>query len=305
MVNTLESLDLVSNGFALASGPHRVGRLVPTDPHRSRGELWEQYQAQGYLWLKGILDRQEVLEFRGRFFAAYVEAGLPLIVPGSDPTAAIFDDSADPADPGLYKKTLMEVVRWADYEAFCLMAPMRRFYETFLQGPTYLHKRKIIRYGKPNDRQCTGAHYDLIYLRGGTDRICTSWIPIGDIPVECGGLVYLEGADAWGRRKEAEFSALNRDLPPEQRVSAYNRNMTTGWLSNNLAVMADDLNTRWLVADYEAGDMVVHSPYMVHASTMNVDPQRRIRLSTDIRYQRVRDEIDARWANHWSLDDML
>ena len=36
--------------------------------------------------------------------------------------------------------------------------------------------------------------------------------------------------------------------------------------------------------------MVVHSPYMVHASTMNVDPARRIRLSTDIRYQRVRDE---------------
>jgi hypothetical protein len=38
---------------------------------------------------------------------------------------------------------------------------------------------------------------------------------------------------------------------------------------------------------------------------MNVDPERRIRLSTDIRYQRVRDEIDARWSNHWSLDDML
>jgi hypothetical protein len=60
-----------------------------------------------------------------------------------------------------------------------------------------------------------------------------------------------------------------------------------------------------LIADYEAGDMVVHSPYIVHASTMNVDPDRRIRLSTDIRYQRVRDEIDVRWANHWSFDDML
>jgi len=38
---------------------------------------------------------------------------------------------------------------------------------------------------------------------------------------------------------------------------------------------------------------------------MNVDPARRIRLSTDIRYQRVTDEIDVRWNNHWSLDDML
>ena len=51
--------------------------------------------------------------------------------------------------------------------------------------------------------------------------------------------------------------------------------------------------------------MMVHSPYIVHASTMNVDPLRRIRLSTDIRYQRVRDEIDSRWSNHWTLDDML
>ena len=62
---------------------------------------------------------------------------------------------------------------------------------------------------------------------------------------------------------------------------------------------------RWLIANYEAGDMVVHSPYMVHASTVNLAADGRMRLSTDIRYQRVQDEIDARWQNHWSLDDML
>ncbi len=43
---------------------------------------------------------------------------------------------------------------------------------------------------------------------------------------------------------------------------------------------------------------------MIHAATANMDAS-RMRLSTDIRYQRVRDEIDARWANHWTLDDML
>ena len=305
MAALLRDVPLVSNGFALSTSPKRLGRLVPTDPGRPRAELWEQYRVQGYLWLKGILDRQEVLAFRRRFFTAFVEAGLPLIASGTDPVDGIFDDSGTATDPALYRKVLMEIVRWAEYEALCLATPIRRFYEMFLEGAPYLHKRKLIRYGKPGDRQCTGAHYDLIYLRGGTDRICTSWIPIGDVPVERGGLVYLEGSDAWGRRTEAEFAARNRDLPPEERISAYNRNMKTGWLSNNLAAMADELNTRWLIADYEAGDMVVHSPYMVHASTMNVDPDRRIRLSTDIRYQRVRDEIDVRWANHWFLGDML
>ena len=120
-----------------------------------------------------------------------------------------------------------------------------------------------------------------------------------------GGLCYLEGSDVWGRHREAEFSAQNANLPPAERISAYNKNMSTGWLNTDLASLANEVNTRWLIADYEAGDMVVHSPYMVHASTMNVDPQQRIRLSTDIRYQRVRDEIDVRWNNHWSMEDML
>jgi ectoine hydroxylase-related dioxygenase (phytanoyl-CoA dioxygenase family) len=69
--------------------------------------------------------------------------------------------------------------------------------------------------------------------------------------------------------------------------------------------MAERFNARWLIADYEAGDVVLHSPYMIHASTTNQSVDGRIRLSTDIRYQNVEDEIDARWANHWSLGDML
>ena len=80
-----------------------------------------------------------------------------------------------------------------------------------------------------------------------------------------------------------------------------------GWISNDLPALAERFNARWLIADYEAGDMMAHSPYMIHAATENVDAQRirRIRLSTDIRYQRVSDEIDVRWGNHWSLEDML
>ncbi len=55
----------------------------------------------------------------------------------------------------------------------------------------------------------------------------------------------------------------------------------------------------------EAGDMVVHRAYMIHTATTNQNPHGRMRLSTDIRYQRRRDEIDLRWQNPWSFDDML
>ena len=144
-----------------------------------------------------------------------------------------------------------------------------------------------------------------MYLRGGTDTVCTSWIPLGDTPVVMGGLIYLENSDALGRKLEAESAAKNADLSSEERISAYNKNMKGGWLNTDLPALADRADARWLIADYEAGDVVIHSAYMIHAATLNDDPDRHIRLSTDIRYQRVRDEIDARWANHWSLDDML
>ena len=297
MAESLNALELVSNGYPLSSAPERMGRLVATDPHQSREKLWEQYQAQGYLWLKHLLPPTEILAFRRRYFLALNK----LIAPGSDPVDGLW--SGEPA-PNFHRE-LVEIVRWAAYESFCLMAPIWQFYELFFEGAPYLHKRKLIRHSVPYDPHTTGAHYDLTYLRGGTDRLCTSWMPIGDVSVEMGGLVYLEGSDPWGRLTEATFAAKNQSLPPADRVSAYNKNMKSGWLGLDLASLADELNTRWLVADYETGDMVVHSPYMIHASTMNIDPGRRIRLSTDIRYQRVSDEIDVRWNNHWSLDDML
>lgn len=293
---------LSSNGYDLQMTPDRLGWLTPTDPGVPMKQLREQYQAQGYLWLKGILPRQTVLDFRRRYFTAFLETGL--VHRDFDPIEGIYSGGGE--DRVAINRALMTFVRTAAYEAFCLMDEMWRFYDVFLEGDSYLHKRKIVRHTRPQDKNCTGAHYDLIYLRGGTDRVVTSWIPVGDIPVEMGGLVYLEGSDAWGRRMEADYQASAAHLPPNERVSAYNRFMdNSGWMTKDLPALADRVGTRWLVADYEAGDMMVHSPYMVHASTVNLDPMGRMRLSTDIRYQRVQDEIDARWQNHWSLDDML
>ncbi len=294
--------NLSSNGYNLDMSPKRLGWLTPSDPGQPVQRLREIYQAQGYLWLKGILPRQKVVDFRRRYFAAFQDTGL--LREGTDPIEGIH--SGAPEDRGAINKALMTVVRTAAYEAFCLMDEIWMFYERFLEGAPYLHKRKITRHTRPLDKNCTGAHYDLVYLRGGTNRVCTSWIPIGDIPVARGGLVYLEGSDAWGRQQEAGYQEKTAGLSAEERVSAYNRYMdNSGWVTRDLPALAQRLDARWLIADYEAGDMVVHSPYMVHASTVNLDPDGHMRLSTDIRYQRVQDEIDARWQNHWSLDDML
>lgn len=293
---------LVSNGYHLSSDPARLGKLESTDPKQPLQDLQAQYAAQGYLWLRGILDRDAVLAFRRCFFTALAHTGI--LAPGSDPVEGLYVGEGE--DREAVRALLAEIVQWAAYEAFCMLHPIIPFYEAFMGGPVILHKRKLLRFTRPGDPTCTGAHYDLTYLRAGTDRLCTSWIPIGDTPVEMGGLVYLEGSDAWGREKEAEFAAKNAELPYEERISAYNKNMTAGgWLTKDLPSLADRLDTRWLVADYAAGDMVVHSPYMIHAATTNATSTGRMRLSTDIRYQLAGDKIDSRWADHWRPDDML
>jgi ectoine hydroxylase-related dioxygenase (phytanoyl-CoA dioxygenase family) len=294
---------LSSNGYTLSSSPNRLGALVPTPATSSIEKLREQFRAQGYLWLKNFFTRAEILAVRSRYFASLREAGL--IVANSDPADGLYSGHKD--NSGTARKLIMEFVRTAAYESFCFHPKLWQFYEAFLGGAVYLHKRKIVRHVVPGElNTSTGAHYDLTYLRGGTDTVCTSWIPLGDIPVQMGGLIYLEGSDRRGRALEAELTEQGKDLSLAERISAYNKNMTaSGWISKDLPALADKFDTRWLWANYEAADMVVHSAYMIHASTDNVTDTGRIRLSTDIRYQRIRDEIDARWQNHWSLDDML
>lgn len=302
MERAMELPPLTAAGKVLDASPRRLGRLTSSSPREDMEQLRRTLKAQGYLWLRGFLDREAVLDFRAYVFRHLQSSGL--LRPGSDPRIGL--SSGQPEQRDLVNKGIMALVRSAAYEQFCSQPRLWMFMDELLGGISYLHKRKLLRHTHPQTPQVTPAHYDLVYLRGGTDRVVTAWIPVGDIPVEMGGLVYLEGSHADGVRLEAEFSAKSSELSPEERINAYNVHMTEGgWISKDLPDMAERLDKRWLAADYEAGDIVLHSPYMIHASTANEDAAGRIRLSTDIRYQNVNDEIDPRWANHWSLDDML
>lgn len=293
---------LRADGKVLDNSPRRMGWLPKSSPDEPFEELTARFRRDGYLYLKGFLDRDAVLDQRRRAFAHLDLAGL--LEPGTDPMLGIAAKA--PAERGEVNRRLMEYVRSAAFESFCMSPRLWQFMDRLLGGLSYLHKRKLLRHTLPNVPGSTPAHYDLIYLRGGTDRLVTSWIPVGDVPVEMGGLCYLEGSHAVGLAMEAEFARANAALTAEERISAYNKNMTEGgWVSKDLPDMAEKFDTRWLIADYEAGDIMLHSPFMIHAATLNESRDGIIRLSTDIRYQNVSDEIDARWNNHWTLDDML
>lgn len=261
---------LVAHGKTIPA--ERLGALAPTDPAIGIESIRRRYEEDGYVWLKGLLPRPEVIDFRRWVFTRLADTGL--LASGHDLALGIA--ATEGVDWNLANRRLMSIVRSAAYEGFCAQPSLVHFMDALLQGISYLHKRKLMRYVQPGTAAVTPAHYDLVYLRGGTSRLVTAWIPIGDTPVEMGGLVYLEGSHALGRSMEAEFQAKSGDLSPEERISAYNSHMAEGgWISKDLPDMAERFDTRWLAADYEAGDVVLHSPYMIHAATTNEDGARR------------------------------
>ena len=99
--------ELVSNGHALDPSPHRLGRLTASDPAEPLATLLQRYEADGYLWLRGLLPRREVLEFRGYFFGQFKATGL--LAPGSDPVEGR-GALQGAAEEGA-RKRLMEIVR--------------------------------------------------------------------------------------------------------------------------------------------------------------------------------------------------
>lgn len=74
---------LRAGGIALDNGPRRMGRLRPRFAAGRPSALREAFEAEGYLWLKGFLNRAEVLEFRRYVFQAFSDTGL--LAPGFDP----------------------------------------------------------------------------------------------------------------------------------------------------------------------------------------------------------------------------
>ncbi|MFC6160806.1 phytanoyl-CoA dioxygenase family protein [Kribbella jiaozuonensis] len=260
---------LTSNGYVLDE--QRLGQLVavPFEQRGDRSLLRSRLQRDGYLFLTGLLDPAVVQEFREYYFGLTGAA----------------------ADRASYRKVLFgEIVPGPEYAAFCAQPALKGWFEWFLGGTPFLHRRKIIRQTAPGENgigTATQAHYDLVYLRDGTDQVLSAWIPLGDCPVSRGGLTYLQGS----HHRVLEEEAAGRLKRPAASITA------------DLPTLAEEYDANWLVADYAAGDVVVHTAHTVHAALDNVSTE--LRLSTDIRYQLAGDAIDARWQNHWHDRDGL
>ena len=284
--------------------PDEYALLVPSDPATvPMDELRRRLRDNGYLYLKGLLPREDVLASRRAYFSYLEPSGV--LKPGSDPVDGIFDDAKDVGEfPGIGVGRLEDMAPQAqEFVSRALSAHSQPWYTQDLckhpilldfmarftgWGPehTLPLERTLLRNNIPQTK-AIGVHYDQIFLRYGEPTSITVWVPMGDVDLCGGGLIYLEGGHILGKQFEDEFTSKAKasGLTDEEAKSAFNRNMlSSGVLTDGPAAFGREHGRRWLVTGYEAGDVVLHTTYMIHASTVNHDKNHVIRLATDLRF---------------------
>src|SRR5205823_1275926 len=127
----------------------------------------------------------------------------------------------------------------------------------------------------------TGAHYDIVYMGRGTQRVTTVWTPLGDVPFEKGPLAVLCGSHRFERVKQT-YGQMDVD-----------RDHVEGWFSSDPVEMVDRYGGRWLTGELEMGDAILFTMFTMHGSLNNVTD--RYRISCDTRYQRADEPVDERW----------
>lgn len=194
--------------------PGQVGQLRESSPNLPIEELYRRYNEDGYIFLKGLLPRSDVLAAREEYFKMLAPSGV--LKPGTQPVEGIFDGDKQASDfpgigsgasPGNGKpgeataEKFVELALEAHYadwykETFCKHPVLKEFIArmTGWGDSTVGVRRSLLRNNTPGNK-AIGVHYDQIFLRHGEPTSVTAWVPIGDIGLTGGGLIYLENGE--------------------------------------------------------------------------------------------------------------
>ena len=195
--------------------PEQVGALRQSSPDMPLEELNRRYNEDGYVFLKGLLPRADVLKAREEYFNMLAPSGV--LKPGTDAVEGIFDPERDPRDfPGIgagatgghgrpgeetanHFVDLALQAHYADWykEKFCKHPVLKSFIARMTgwgDANTMAVRRSLLRNNTPGNK-AIGVHYDQIFLRYGEPTSVTAWVPLGDVSLTGGGLIYLENGE--------------------------------------------------------------------------------------------------------------
>jgi ectoine hydroxylase-related dioxygenase (phytanoyl-CoA dioxygenase family) len=269
---------LYCGGVELDTSPAKLGELQ--DSRDIAGDIAAckaRMNEEGYLFFRGLIDRDVVLEARREIMLKYAIVGE-------------IDSINHPVIEGIQQENTFidkvnlfafnESIRTGlAYNNVIMNERLVSFYERFLGGKITTFDFKWPRFVRPGEG--CGLHCDVVYVGRGTRNLWSSWIPIGDVTREEGALIILERSHTSKLLEEYWTKDADRDK--------------IGWLSNDPPALQAKVGGRWLTTDFRAGDVLCFSIYLAHAALDNRSPIGRCRLTSDSRYQLAREPLDDRW----------
>lgn len=237
-------------------------------------------EQDGYLLLRGLLDRTAVLAAREEVMTRLHEVG-EVKAPPIDGIATGTSQRLQRGDLGEFwdsvsNGTALRAVTHGDQ--------LQEAVAALLGEPSRPHDLMYLR--PVTVGQCTDLHYDYPFFAGSSRRIHTAWIPLGDVSVSDGPLVVVEGSHHFGDLldpiREHDYDQDHSNETIQQ--SAYGKQNLVHPLT-----FCRQRNTRLLSSDFQAGDVMIFSMLLLHGSLDNSSPTGKVRLSCDVRYQPAAD----------------
>jgi hypothetical protein len=251
--------------------------------------LNDRMEHDGYLLLRGLLNREQVLGAR-RVAAEKLQACGHLLA-GTDPMDCV-------ARPGSDSRSQHDMANEnSALRGVLYNGAMTDFFEHFLGEPIRHYDFTWFRAIAPGTG--TPPHCDVVYMgRAERERLFTAWTPIGDIDYMQGGLMILEGSNNLKALRqtygESDVDAFCTNRTGLAGRDHWGKGRSNGWLGQDPVRLRRSLGgARWLTTEFRAGDVLIFSVFTVHASLDNRSD--RLRLSSDSRYQPASKPADERW----------
>lgn len=239
----------------------RESNDILNNPEALRARMDEE----GYLFFRQLQDPDKLWELRRQM----LHKMKPWLVEGTDPFDGIADVTKQCTEGDLgYTDVYHEVYKLELFHKSAHWPEVLGTVEKIIGRPTIPHPHKVARLWFPKFLDhTTPTHQDFVHFQGNFNTY-TAWAPVGNCPIELGGLALLPGSHKVNRVLDHKFSLG----------------------AGSLAVDTDDFDVAWHTTNYEIGDTLIFPALTVHKALPNYTED-KLRVSLDNRYQAIEDTM--------------
>ena len=235
----------------------RVSNDAIDDPAELRSRILDE----GYLFFRRLHEPEMLRGLRLEILGVLRDCGW--IRDGSELLDGVADVSLRCAEGDLaYAAVYHQMYRLESFHRAGHWPSVMNVMEKVIGDEVLPHPSKIARLWFPQYvEHTTPVHQDFVHFQGSFETY-TCWSPVGDCPIELGGLAVQPGS--------------------HRRNVVFDHHFSLG--AGSLSVDTDEHSGDWLTTDYEIGDALIFHSLTLHRALPNVTED-RIRVSLDNRYQ--------------------